>query len=384
MSTTVIGTSVDPYSGREHSEAKHHILKTYLQRLLMIVGQKFDRIAFIDCFAGPWQSQSDDLSDTSPGIALRTMRDCQVTLRENHNRSVAMRALFIEENPECCRALSAFLLTDAANGIETAVWNQTFQDAVGEITRWARPGEFAFVFVDPWGWKDVIEPATLAPLLKRPKTELLINFMTNFIGMATGHENQKRNLTKLFGPEYEGLNADGRVGQYRRMLREAGGIEREGRLRTASLPIEHANKRSTFFHMVYATRNPIGLLTFLERAENTDKHQREQKQRRVNSIIGQQELFGEHRASARPADVSKAEAAWLSAFPELGVPVEFSPDVMADVAEQADCQLSELQRIGLNLIRQNILDNVSAPAAKKRRTVNAVHWKSKERMVRLK
>jgi len=53
---------------------KHSVLESYLIRLMMIVGQKrADTIGFVDAFAGPWQSATSDLSDTSIGIALEQM-----------------------------------------------------------------------------------------------------------------------------------------------------------------------------------------------------------------------------------------------------------------------------------------------------------------------
>ena len=66
----------ESYDGREHSLVKHKLLEEYLMRLFMIVGQAESTICFIDCFAGPWSSQDDDLKDTSIGIAYNIMQKC--------------------------------------------------------------------------------------------------------------------------------------------------------------------------------------------------------------------------------------------------------------------------------------------------------------------
>jgi hypothetical protein len=56
------------YKGREQAYIKHTLLETYLYKLFMILGQHVQTISYVDCFAGPWQNNSDDLSDTSIGI----------------------------------------------------------------------------------------------------------------------------------------------------------------------------------------------------------------------------------------------------------------------------------------------------------------------------
>jgi hypothetical protein len=49
------------YKGREQAYIKHTLLKSYLERLFMIIGQSATRICYVDCFAGPWQEGSDYL-----------------------------------------------------------------------------------------------------------------------------------------------------------------------------------------------------------------------------------------------------------------------------------------------------------------------------------
>lgn len=54
----------EQYKGREQSYFKHRLLEAYLERLFMIIGQHQPIICYVDCFAGPWSSQTDDLNDT--------------------------------------------------------------------------------------------------------------------------------------------------------------------------------------------------------------------------------------------------------------------------------------------------------------------------------
>jgi len=368
----------DPYQGREHARAKHEILKTYLERLLMIVGQHFNKVAFVDCFAGPWGAKSDDLTHTSPGIAMRTMKQCRDSLAARR-RHVRMRAIFVEIEPANCETLAEFLTKESQSQVQGEVICDSFQNAVPLILGKLDADEFAFVFVDPFAWKEVIAPATLAPLLMRPKTELLINFMSTFIRLATGHQNQEQNLISLFGQNSRGLTEQQRVDLYRQRLQESGSSTRLSRVRTAALPIEYGDKDAVFYYMVYATRNARGLLTFLEEAEKADKGQRERRHERRSG--GQQDLFGSLGLPVQAPDPDLAASAWLNAFPELGVPVEFTVDKMADIAEAASCDLSELYRVGRQLVESGHIQNLDA---KDKRPKKPVHWHKNERMVRLK
>lgn len=68
----------EAYKGREHSLVEHKVkvLERYLMRLLMLVGQyRADTPGYVDCFAGPWESEAEDLTDTSIDIALRQMKE---------------------------------------------------------------------------------------------------------------------------------------------------------------------------------------------------------------------------------------------------------------------------------------------------------------------
>jgi hypothetical protein len=70
------------YKGREQAYFKHGLLKAYLERLFMIVGQHHKTICYVDCFAGPWQEKGADLEDTSIAISLKIIRKCRDGLKK--------------------------------------------------------------------------------------------------------------------------------------------------------------------------------------------------------------------------------------------------------------------------------------------------------------
>lgn len=98
------------YKGREQAYIKHTLLETYLFKLFMIIGQSHPTISYVDCFAGPWQEASEDLSDTSIGRSLSTMNSCLESLR-NMGHNVRFRALFVEKDPKKYHRLKKYLDT---------------------------------------------------------------------------------------------------------------------------------------------------------------------------------------------------------------------------------------------------------------------------------
>ena len=106
------------YKGKEQGYFKHRLLEAYLERLFMIVGKFHGTICYVDCFAGPWQSNSDDLEDTSIAVSLNIIRKCRDGLKLM-GRDVNFRALFVEEKKKSYRVLDSYLNSRKDVGIET-------------------------------------------------------------------------------------------------------------------------------------------------------------------------------------------------------------------------------------------------------------------------
>jgi len=62
----------DPYVGREQTKAKHFILRHYLQALAFKV-LRFSDITYVDGFSGPWDTRTEDFSDSSFMIAITVL-----------------------------------------------------------------------------------------------------------------------------------------------------------------------------------------------------------------------------------------------------------------------------------------------------------------------
>ena len=90
------------YDNREHAYIKHYLLKEYLQKLFLIIGMgsresEVVEICYVDCFAGPWLDDSDNLEASSIAISLGILKRCHDELR-GRGKNVRLRALYVEKN----------------------------------------------------------------------------------------------------------------------------------------------------------------------------------------------------------------------------------------------------------------------------------------------
>jgi three-Cys-motif partner protein len=184
-----------------HTAAKLQILGGYLRAWFPILGgaQKFDRIIYIDGFAGPGRYQRGE--DGSPIVALKAalgaIKGRPQKPHEFH---------FVESKRRVASALKANIdhlkLTSVVpDAIEICVHEkQTFEEAYERHIRarlQAHPRAAAFALVDPFGWKG-LPMAIFTELMRRPSTEILINFMFEEINRFISHPDQVENFDDLF------------------------------------------------------------------------------------------------------------------------------------------------------------------------------------------
>jgi three-Cys-motif partner protein len=263
----------DIYAGREQTLVKHVILREYLQRFARIVGTHWDVLTYVDCFAGPWNVRSDDLSDSSFAIALDELRKARETLRAN-GKNVALRCFFLEKDRDAYERLKAYAasVTDA----EVVAHNSTLEDSVGTIVDFVQRGlrrSFPFIFIDPTGWTG-FELDTIRPLLRLKPGEVLINFMTGHIRrfLDSDDATTQQSLRGLFGSDdfkmkIRGLDRqdrdDAAVQEYSRQVMNVGGFRHVCPAIVLNPEIDR-----THFHLIYATRNALGVEVF----KDAEKH----------------------------------------------------------------------------------------------------------------
>jgi len=380
----------DPYDQRLQAKIKHSLLETYLDRLVNIVGvgQACNEFVYVDAFAGPWLSKTNDYSDTSFGVALRILEKAFLTV--NAIRNFKIRAIFIEYDAKSFVELQAF--TNAYAGqVKVECRNDKFQNCIPYL---ANQSGFCFYLIDPKGWKDIVEASVLRPLLINQNAELLVNVMWNFIKLALGHSKKipehAENLKKVFG-SIDGLEnvaskEETLMLRYRKMLAaEQAGNDGRKRIWTMSFPVSDPSKTTTKYHLVFTTHSSRGLIEFAEQSSKTDKLQRQvvstNRVNMKNQRHRTEDMFGGSSQTPKDADqIDRMKTVWLELLPAVGVKVEVNELVFARLVEANDCYPNELQSALKELVLAGVIVN---PAAKKTRTVNVVNWKENEVLERM-
>lgn len=378
------------YKGKEQSFIKHRLLKTYLERLFMIIGQYENRIRYVDCFAGPWKTESDNLKDTSIAISLDIMKGCHESLKK-HGRNVQFKALFIEKNRESYKTLNSFLDKESTNEVCAESLHGDFYSLRSDILRWCGNDDFTFFFIDPTGWKDVVEIDTLRPLLQRRRSEYLINFMLYSILRVHNQTIFEEHMIRIFGeiPDTNGMTPLEReeylLYLYRAHLKKAQPDIENKKSRSAYVKILDPYKDQTKYDLVYLTRHPLGIKVFMEASEKLDLVQKfvraKVKQERRIDKSGQKELFPVeiNIANEDKVDLSDVKDYWLSKLSFK--PKRFGIEELADMLEETDWFISDLQKAFKELIKDGKAENCHA---KRVRPKHVVHFEKNESLKRVK
>lgn len=257
----------DPYSGREQTKAKHFILKSYLQALAFKTLRYLD-ITYVDGFSGPWETQMEDFADSSFRIAIDVLSDAQGKILSQTGRRPKIRCFFSDNNPKAFAQLTAAVAPfhRPEMDFEIKTYCGEFEDAISEIQTFIGHS-FPLIFIDPTGWTGY--PFNkIKPLFDRPKCEVLINFMYDFVNRAASMNDAKTIASLnpiLGGPKWEErLDQNllrGRAVEklFRETLKEAGSFDF-----VVSTKIDRSTADRPLFFIAYGTKSSEGLKAFRE------------------------------------------------------------------------------------------------------------------------
>lgn len=375
------------YHDREQALVKHLLLKSYLEKLMLIMGattrnRKGVELCYVDCFAGPWKDDSEAMESTSIAISLRTLASCRQQL-EKLGHHVKMRALYIEQNANAFARLERYLNESTPGAIESLCLKGDFVELRPEILRWAGNGSFCFFFVDPKGWTEV-GISTLQPLLRRPKSEFLINLMYDFVNRTMSMAERKADMTELLGEPLDltGLSPQDReqkiIQTYRRNLKSRlPSSNPRFPPRAAHVQVMDPEKNRPKYHLVYLTSHPRGVIEFKAISEPVEKVQhmvraeklasRKQQQTGMGDLFGSEGFFDADAGHAGTADVDHFWRDYLNDGPRMIDTSEF-----AHILEETDWFESDLQASLVRLIEAGKVTNLSADA--KRRKKRPLHY----------
>ena len=381
----------ETYRGREQAFIKHELLKSYLKKLFHIVGLGartlgVKQLCYVDCFAGPWSDESEDLGGTSIAISLEILEKCRDRLRELHV-APEFRALYVEKDSRAYSRLEAFLSKRGGAGVRAHARQGDFVDLRREILDWCGPDAFVFFFIDPKGWMDV-RVEILEPLLRRQRSEFLINFQYDFINRTASMDERREEIAHLLGQAVDPAGMEPRarerqlVETYRRNLMLRMPATAGYPARSAYVRVMDPSKERPKYHLVYLTCHPRGVVEFMEISESVDLIQQQVRASMKNEAratkYGMEDLFGaeslvdQEEGHVGPDQVDRFWLEYLARGVRAVGESEF-----AAILEETNWFPGDLQSSLLRLIDAHLLQNLDA---QRRRPKKPLHWEKSERL----
>ncbi|MHB1201125.1 MAG: three-Cys-motif partner protein TcmP [Polaromonas sp.] len=382
------------YEGREPALIKHTLLESYLETLVVTIGlgakgEARPEICYVDCFAGPWGSDDEDLDGTSIALSLKTLVGCKEKL-VSLGVNARMRALFIEKDKAAFQRLSHFLARSAPKEVECECMPGDFVDLRSDILKWCGSTSFTFFFVDPKGWTPVVIDV-LKPLLQRRRSEFLINFIYDFINRTASMSGWQDEMRQLLGRSVDLTDMsptqreDALLSAYRESLKLCAPPGRANyRPRTAYVSVLHPLHQRTKYHLVYLSSHPLGIVKFMNASEKVDivqarvRAMKQLDERAKKS--GVLDLFEDQAAAVSGEERSSPEevdAFWRRYLARGEKRVDTA--AFADILESTNWLPKELQASLTRLIKSGEVINHDAVGS--RRPVKPLHFdKAGERL----
>lgn len=193
-----------PWKIEYHTEAKHEILRKYLQAWMVILSKNHKRIIYLDGFAGPGEyiNKRGKIVDGSPIIAIKCFSEH--ILKNKINEIVY---IFIEEDKKVYDFLINKLKPyENITGTRIIKKNDEFENVVTSILDDLEKNEKGiaptFCFIDPFGIKG-LPLKTISRIMNKQSCEVLINFMYEEVNRFVMLPGNGKNINALFGEDNE-------------------------------------------------------------------------------------------------------------------------------------------------------------------------------------
>lgn len=370
--------SLDDYKGREQSYVKHVLLEQYLEALVHKTASAYPHIVYVDGFAGPWQSATENYEDTSFGIALRALRRAKASWKAI-GRQVRMSAILIEKSVNAFKELEK--LPPKFPDVEVIPLRGDFVSLIPTILSRIPAAAFAFFLLDPKGWR--IPMPAVQPLLARPNSEVLFNFMFEFINRAASIDDPTvvAGLDELLGVGSwrQQLDAATTSKQRKDILANAFSatlMSAAGYRHICETTVLRPDRDRPLYSLFYGTRHDTGLEVFrdcqVKALEAQAQTRAATKIGRAAEKTGQNELFGSMHEMAQneaadflQAEQSNARDTLLASVRRNSSPIAYK-DLWPQVLAKHVVRLTQLNRIVADLRKTGELD---IPAWEPRRRV---------------
>jgi three-Cys-motif partner protein len=304
--------ALSTYIDREQTQAKHFILRRYLQELAFKVLHGWD-ITYIDGFSGPWQSKTDDFSDTSFMIAIEVLKDAQARIVADTGKRRRIRCFFSENDPAAYAQLAQAVAphNKPSEGFEVQTFCGKFEDAVQQIHA-AIGGAFPLIFIDPTGWTGY-PFQKIKSIFGSSKCEVLINFMYGHISrfVTSQDEGTIASLNPILGGPgwWDRLDKSIPPGPAaEKLFRET--LKQEGNFRyVISTKIDKSTADRPHFFLAYGTKDRAGLKAFRQTEYDAlrqhAKNRANAKERKREARTQTSDLFAGVEATVQEASIDQ-------------------------------------------------------------------------------
>jgi three-Cys-motif partner protein len=300
------------YIDREQTQAKHFILGRYLQALAFKVLHGWD-ITYIDGFSGPWESRTEDFSDTSFMIAIGVLKDAQTRILKDTGKRRRIKCFFSENDPavyaQLVRAVTPHNKPEEAFEVQTFCGR--FEDAVPQIKA-AIGTAFPLIFIDPTGWTGY-PFQKIKPIFGSSKCEVLINFMYGHISrfVTSQDESTIASLDPILGGPgwWDRLDKSMQPGPAaEKLFRDT--LKQEGNFRyVISTKIDKSTADRPHFFLAYGTKDRAGLKAFRQTEYDAlrehAKNRANAKERKRETRTQTTDLFAGVEATVQEASIDQ-------------------------------------------------------------------------------
>jgi len=240
-----------------HSQAKHRILRGYVNAWLPIMTRYNTRVLLIDAFAGPGRYLGGE-----PGSPL-ILLDCYLRHTYRSKMTSEIVYFFIEERPDRVEHLRSEIAgldipKNVKVNVEEGRYEDIFRRGLDELQAAGKSIAPTFAFVDPFGYAAASMDLT-GRFMQFERCEALIYMPLPFVSRFIGREGQDRAMTSLFGTnEWRSaipLDGDERRQFLHDLFRDQ--LQKNGSRFVRSFEIESAQGNG--YDLFYATSHKLGL-----------------------------------------------------------------------------------------------------------------------------
>ena len=239
-----------------HTQAKHEILRRYLQAWLPIMSRYNGRILYIDGFAGPGEYSKGEPG--SPVIAINTAKEHKSKL------NAEILFWFIEAREDRCNHLKAilrniYLPDNMKYEVECSKFDESLISQFNYLDEQKKRIAPTFAFIDPFGYSDT-PFSIIKRIMKNKKCEVLITFMSGFINWLLSDQRKEDHFDSLFGTtkwrEIISSNESEERREKKLVTLYQNQLETDGNFVRSFEMINKSNR--TIYHLIFCTHNRKG------------------------------------------------------------------------------------------------------------------------------